>query len=331
VHIYHVDSVSSWLTKQSQSRCAPPPACTYQTLVHPRCNGAVSSILFVSSNIVVVSTGANTFCWKVPAIGSLQKPVLKWRYRSSENITSMEKLGSDTLILGSDKGRLIFISFQKSIKGALSSDPKPVILRELIPHTKLKEYPNDGSMGILKMSVDDSCSSAKVGVAKSKYTRATITWVTRGGWLLSTTLLLHQSEKIQAECQVHHEPPRVKVVNTEGETLQMASTTWSAPIEAMTTDSSPVFCFSDVPAVTRILPHHNKYVLMDSQATVTHSKTRRLLWKDFDYMDVDAAPSSIPLPKGCKRLPQTIAVHPSREWIVTGYADGKLVGFSPRG
>ena len=341
VHIYNVNHVSSWLSKQqNRNQFTPPPSFTHQTLVHTRCTGTVSCLLFVGKYTVVISMGCNTFCWKFPPMDSLQlkhKPVLKWRYRSSDNITCMEKLGSDTLVLGSDRGRFIFIPFEKSVKGALSSDPKPIVLRELFPHTKLREFPNDGNMGILKMSLDKTAQSesSKMSVTNSKFTRLTLRWVTRGGWLLSTTLTLplHKSDKLfQEECTIHHEPPRVKVVNAEGEPLQISKVSWSAPIEAMAADSAPGFCFSDVPSVTRVLPHHNKYVLTDSQkTTVTHSKARGLLWKDFSHGDAESSdPSFVPLPKGCRRLPQTIAVHPSREWIIAGFPDGQVVAMASR-
>ena len=113
---------------------------------------------------------------------------------------------------------------------------------------------------------------------------------------------------------------------------QISKVSWSAPIEAMAADSAPGFCFSDVPSVTRVLPHHNKYVLADSQkTTVTHSKARGLLWKDFSHGDAESsAPSFVPLPKGCRRLPQTIAVHPSKEWIIAGFPDGQVVAMASR-
>jgi hypothetical protein len=113
-----------------------------------------------------------------------------------------------------------------------------------------------------------------------------------------------ESPTIHRDCQVLHTPPKVEYRMADGTVIDNTATStsdnhnnkttakrtrattmtaYSLPPDPMradiTTSSSHLMVWSDVPAVTKVLPHHNKYVL-DTQPTVTRTNQRALLMRN---------------------------------------------------
>jgi hypothetical protein len=172
------------------------------------------------------------------------------------------------------------------------------------------------SMGVVNLRVEASSFAGCKGQCR-------ISWVTKCGWGLSVGL---DSPTKRRDCEVWHSSPKVEVRNADGEPVSLAKIAWSLPQEPVSVDTKSVFCWTDVPAVIRVLPHHNKYVV-DSQPRIIRSEKKALLWKDIVK---DGPTHTIPLPKEWRTLPRAIAVHPSHEWIVAGDSN-QLAVLSARG
>jgi hypothetical protein len=325
VHLYQVDRVSEWITKNQRNQFITPNISTYRRLAHQRSSGSVSSILFLTDDTIAYSTGDAVYCWSLPSTNSLNNPQLVWRMQqNTARISCMASFGLDMIVMGSDRGHLTIVNWKKCTKErAFSTEKRPTVLQEWMPYGKQTE-PKDGpveSMGVVNLRVE--ASSSADCTTSNNWRECRISWVTKCGWGLSVRI---DSPTKRRGCKVWHSSPKVQVRNADGEPVSLAKMAWSLPQEPVSVDTNPVFCWTDVPAVTRVLPHHNKYVV-DSQPRIIRSEKKALLWKDIVK---DGPTHTIPLPKEWKILPRAIAVHPSHEWIVAG--DGsQLAVLSARG
>eukprot|EP00537_Pseudo-nitzschia_pungens_P006161 CAMPEP_0172369462 /NCGR_PEP_ID=MMETSP1060-20121228/33072_1 /TAXON_ID=37318 /ORGANISM="Pseudo-nitzschia pungens, Strain cf. cingulata" /LENGTH=161 /DNA_ID=CAMNT_0013094399 /DNA_START=3 /DNA_END=485 /DNA_ORIENTATION=+ len=160
------------------------------------------------------------------------------------------------------------------------------------------------------MKVESSNQDCVVG--NRHWGRCRVMWVTQSGWLLST--ILESAVRVQENCRVHYASPKVVYKNADGSLIKTDKKSWSLPYNAVGVDLSNQLsgCWVQVPDVTRILSHHDKFVL-DSQPSTIVSKKRSLMVHGFgDEM------RSIPFPPNVNELPQSVAVHPSLEWIIVG-------------
>jgi hypothetical protein len=100
--------------------------------------------------------------------------------------------------------------------------------------------------------------------------------------------------------------------SSDGEPISSDRKNWSLPHQSVAVDMSiGMVCFTEVPAVTHTLSHHDKFVL-DSQPHIVRSNKRALIMQSLQ------GKKSITLPSAVTNLPQTLVVHPSHEWIVLG-------------
>lgn len=209
---------------------------------------------------------------------------------------------------------MCLIDWTKRTKVTLSfsHEYRPKVLQSWVPHDHLQAPNKDSSlrnkMGIMKMRVQTSNQECTLG--KRNWGRCRVQWVTQCGWLLSMTL---DSLRIPDKCSIHYSSPKVVFKNADGSLIDTQRRTWSLPYGATGFDLSnqgPA-CLVGVPAVTKILSHHDKFVL-DSQPQVLVSSQRVLVVHGDDQVHF------IPFPGAVKDLPQVLAVHPSLEWIVVG-------------
>jgi hypothetical protein len=201
-----------------------------------------------------------------------------------------------------------------------------------------------------KRNTADS-TTTRTAAAATTWGRCRITWVTISGWLLSTVLessppnnngsgSIKQAMMIHSSFyQVLHAPPKVQYRNADGDLIPPTTNTmrhnyssWSLPADPIAVDKTHsnhlLCCWSDVPAVTNILPHHDQYVL-DSQPRVVRSQQRALLYRTITNNGTSTTTTqqtTMTLP--VSKAPQAIAVHPGGgphlEWIVMG-VDHRLV------
>jgi hypothetical protein len=303
VHLYNVDRVSTWLTKHPRNAALVPPKRTYIHLSYPRTCGSASTVHFLDPQTVFVGIGTTVYCWK------LQKDMtsLAWRYQPPASISCVAPFGSNMLLLGTNRGHLCLLNWKKYTRErAFSSENRPIVIQEWIPHAKLKSLNQEqrNRMGIIKMKVE---TNSRIGENETPWGCCRISWVTSGGWLLS---LVVESPMERGDCQICHATPLVQYLNPDGTSTETKKQEWSQPQDPIgVCMNSRMICWSDVPAVTKILPHHNKYVL-DTQRRIVRSGKRALLYRD------EGTTHSIKLPG--KDMPQTVAIHPGLEWIVMG-------------
>jgi hypothetical protein len=213
-------------------------------------------------------------------------------------------------------------------------------------------------------AIPDLSNASKQGTDGSRkreywYGRCRILWLTQCGWGLSMTVDLpsprsSSRRRTNETCCVWHAPPKLILQNAEGMVIDtrtnqcskdgnnnLHDNLWSLPLQPVASDCSSssgshssacntnngnatITCWTSVPAVTKILPHHNKYVL-DSQPRILRESKSVLFWKDWRRSSTSSDDGSqgeedvqaIPIPKSWT-TPTMIAVHPSREWIVVG-------------
>ncbi len=317
--MYDVDRVARWLSKQidpgTNAGASTPPQTTHRSLTVPGIHGTVTDVVFLQNDHVVASIGKMMFCWK------LSKKIqaasqLVWRFQPPSRVTAIAPLGSNLVVVGTSQGHLSILNWTIHNKEhSFSNERRPLVLQTWIPHTGLKEVKDDNRLqiGILKLRIEPgihtTLDAAAAGDEHWGICRAT--WVTQGGWLLSTTM---ESPTVRGGCFVHHATPKVTYQNTDGEVINTHRQAWSIPQEPVGVHLSDyAVCLAEVPAVTNILSHHNKFVL-DSQPSIIRSRNRSVLIQSRH----DRCLNSISLPGSIKKIPQTFAVHPTLEWIAVG-------------
>mmetsp|Transcript_24210 Transcript_24210/g.57044 ORF Transcript_24210/g.57044 Transcript_24210/m.57044 type:complete len:714 (-) Transcript_24210:1348-3489(-) len=328
--IYNVDQIGRWISKNpSRNNRRPPPQATYKRIVLQRVTGSVSGIMFLDIQNIVVSVGRVLYRWKLPPsnkkkVRQLQPKLhqksmavgnLVWRYQPPSHVTSMARLGSNLIVAGTNHGHMCLINWTKQITVTLSfsHEHRPKVLQIWIPHDSLAAPNEDKAlrnrMGIMKLRVETSNQECVVG--KRHWGRCLVKWVTRSGWLLSTIL---ESTRIHDNCNINYSSPRVVFKNADGSIINGESKSWSLPYSRIGADfpSQGQICFIGVPSVTKVLSHHDKFVL-DSQPNTILSK-KIIMMVDGN----DDGIQKIPLPGVVRHLPQTLAVHPTFEWIVIG-------------
>lgn len=302
--------------------CSPPPPTTHRSLVVPRINGTVNDVVFLRSDHLVGSIGTMMVCWKLPK--RIQSPAtLIWRFQPPSRATSMAPLRSNLLVAGTNQGHLIILNWTVHTKErSFSNDRRPVVLHTWVPHIGLKETRDDNQlrMGILKLRIDPGFHTTTTATTNLDATAVAgdehwglcqATWVTQGGWLLSTTF---GSPTFRGRCFVHHATPRVTYQNADGEVINTQKISWSLPQEPVAVHLlDNAICLTEVPAVTNVLAHHNNFVL-DSQPSIIRSRNRAILIQSRH----DRSLHTITLPGSITKIPQTIVVHPTLEWIVVG-------------
>ena len=326
--IYNVDRVARWLSKDpSRNSRLPPPHKTHQSIFLQRVTGSISEILFLDAQNLLISVGNILFRWKrdqqkqsrlnhQQQNGTMASGILVWRYQPPSSVTSMATIGSNLAIVGTNRGHLCLIDWTKRTKVTLSfsHEHRPKVLQTWVPHDRLKAPREDKSlrnrMGITRIRVESSNQECVVG--KRHWGHCRVMWVTQSGWLLST--ILESSVRIQENCFVHYASPKVVYKNADGSLIDTVRRTWSLPYNTIGVDLSNQLsaCWVGVPNVTRILSHHDKFVL-DSQPSTVVSR-RRFLMIHGHGNEI----RNIPFPGIVKDLPQAVAVHPSREWILVG-------------
>jgi len=297
-----------------------------------RVTGSVNEVIFLDKENVAISVGRILFCWKLSMqsknVGRQQRgPLIQgslvWRYQPPSHVTSMASLGSNLVVIGTNQGHMCLVDWTKRTKVSLSfsHEHRPKVLQTWIPHDRLRAPKEDKSlrkmMGITKLKVETSNQECIVG--EQHWGRCRVKWVTQSGWLLSTIL---DSTRRHHDCIVHYSSPEVLFKNNDGTPISTNQKSWSLPYNRVGIDLSSnqvLACFVGVPTVTKILSHHDKFVL-DSQPNTIVSKEI-----SFIVHDMDNDTHKISFPGVVKELPQALAVHPSLEWIVIGVRNKLLV------
>ena len=290
----------------------------------PRVTGSVGEILFLDHQNVFVSVGRILFRWQLSLPdnhkGRQQRvPVttgtLVWRYQPPSPVTSMAPIGSNLVIIGTNRGHMCLIDWTKRTKVTLSfsHEHRPKVLQSWVPHDRLKAPNEDiglkNKMGITKIRVETSNQECMLG--ERHWGRCRVKWVTQSGWLLSMIL---DSVKIPDNCNVHYSSPEVVFRNADGSLISTERKSWSLPYNATGIDLSNQVpaCLVGVPTVTKILSHHDKFVLDSQPSTLVSNQHVLVVHGNDDEVH------NIPFPGAVKDLPQALAVHPSLEWIVVG-------------
>jgi hypothetical protein len=116
VHLYQVDRVSEWITRNQRNQFSTPTMSTYRSLAHQRSSGSVSSILFLTEDTIAFSAGVAVYCWSLPSMNSLNNPQLLWRMQNAARISCMAPFGLNMVVTGSDRGHLAIVDWKRCTK-----------------------------------------------------------------------------------------------------------------------------------------------------------------------------------------------------------------------
>ena len=281
---------------------------------------------FANEDTLLVNLGKILYCWK--NIQNALATTLAWRYQPSAKVTSISPVllhhpkssSNDLIVLGTDHGQLIVLNFQKITKErAFSSQHRPIVLQEWTPHRK---SPAGGSR-ILQLYARATSSTRNSKNNHTALGRVEFSWVTAQGWLLSTNLSVlpntTSGNRAATTDTVVHTPPRVEVYNADGERIEVSGQhkTYSSPKDPVVAYhcNNNGWYFSHVPQTTKILPHHNKYVLQsnitDIQTSSSEKSKALLFWNNSKVQKMK-------LPSGINHTPSVVAVHPDGEWMALG-------------
>jgi hypothetical protein len=309
--IFNLNRVAEWLSKDTTNQHRNPPVATYRSIDIPKFPGGIQNILFTDSENVLLSTcKAMLYRYRL-AKKSGDRSTLIWRYQSSSNITSMARIGCNVVVAGTVKGELCLLDWTiYSKERSFSNDHRPKILRRFVPHDGLIPPRQDvllgKRMGIIEVRTQTTNSTSQVG--EGAWGRCCISWVTQCGWILS--VVLASPTIILDACKVIHSTPKTIYKNADGTFVDNGQQSWSLPQTSVATClSHDLICVVDVPTVTKVLSHHDKFVL-DSQPNIIRSKQRYLI------VHSEQGKRRISLPKNIGRIPQNLTIHPSREWMV---------------
>jgi hypothetical protein len=310
-NVFNLHRVTAWLPKgTTHHQHRIPPETTYRCIDIPRFTGGIRNILFTDyENVVLSTSNAMLYRYKL-AKSSGRRSTLIWRYQSSSDVTSMAQIGSNVVVAGTVHGELCLLDWTKHCKErSFSNDQRPIILRRFVPHDGLTPPREDillgKRMGILELRTQTASSTCQTG--KEEWGRCCISWVTQCGWILSVVL---ESPTIRDTCKVIHSTPKTIYKSADGTIIDVGQQSWSLPQSAVGVHLSyDVICMVDVPTVTKVLSHHDKFVL-DSQPNITRSKQKSLI------VYSEQGKRKIYLPNNICRLPQSLTLHPSREWMV---------------
>lgn len=310
VHLYDVGQVSA------QQQLYPRLAAPFRK-VDALSSGHVSDFVFVDGgDRMILSCDDVLCCWSI--VG--ETPSLIWKYRWKP-LSSMVSLCKDVLVLGSKHGHLALLNWKKTQRNAFSLKASPTILDEWISYRGL-DVPSSSAMGIQHLRIE---TLVDCQADSDNWGHCRLSWVTACGWALSTTLC--STTKRTGRSKINYATKPIQCLNFNREIVKESKRSWSYNGGVVVSDGTKsVFCWSKAAEVTKVLPHHNKYVL-DSQARFevqTDSKPT-LLWKG----TFDDRLFSIPLSKR-KGPPTAIAVHPSHEWVIVGTRSNGLYAVNSR-
>ncbi|KAG7367040.1 hypothetical protein IV203_029710 [Nitzschia inconspicua] len=313
VMVFDIDRLAQWLSKDSARQNQIPPERTYRGMDIPRFSGEIKEILLSDAeNILVSTSNAMLYRYMFPKKSGVAATQI-WRYQSASNVTSMAQIGYNLVVAGTVYGQICLLDWTRHSKErSFSRDQRPKILRHFVPHEALLAPREDillgKRMGVLKLTTQTTNSSGEAGM--NHWGRCRITWATQCGWLLTMEL---ESPNNLSSCHVIHQTPTIIHKNADGTIIQTGKKSWSLPQHSVGVDFSEhcTICITDVPSVTKILTHHDKFVL-DSQPNVIRSKKRSLTFYS------DQGRQAIKLPKSIAAVPQSLTVHPNREWLIIG-------------
>ena len=152
VHLYNVERVSVWQSRKQRNLVSIPPKKTFISLSFPRVCGSANVVSFLDPETVFVGIGTTVYSWKLQK----DQTTLAWRFQPPSSVTCASPFGPNLLLLGTAKGHFCLLNWKRYTKErAFSSENRPIVIQEWIPHTKLKDVTPEQrrTMGILKMKV----------------------------------------------------------------------------------------------------------------------------------------------------------------------------------
>jgi hypothetical protein len=148
---------------------------------------------------------------------------IQWKWRDSRVFTRIQPLGTNTVLLTSDR-EWVALDWKHCTRTPFSSEKTPTISKSW----------NLGSVRALSLEQEQYCK-----------------WVSAEGWVMSVDL--HRS----TEKRILHGPPPLLIQTTPDETKK--SSQFSQPLQAVAAcATSSLVVWETVPQVTHILPHHDR-------------------------------------------------------------------------
>ena len=308
-------------------------------------------------------------------------PIQRKSSLNQVSISSLQAIGKEHLVAGSTRGHLAVIQWKRVIATKATSSfsiatavkvPSPTVVCQLLPHTSMdqQQIPSENIqdpsiMGVRHLRVDLDylpAPAGKTSVSSSAEPKApveteyeqlcgrfSIQWITKCGWVMEVDLVASPSTSWEGykvrrgKARALHRTPLVQTkLACGGIVTTRQKLEWSLPRESLASDASGrLMCWQNVPAVTRVLPHHDQRVL-DDQPSLTRDElesnnfclmlrgSAKTTLNSLPLGPNDGAPVGTPsihslvLPKRRGR-PKLISVDPlNQEWAIVATASEQL-------
>jgi hypothetical protein len=284
-----------------------PTFRTYTIAKNRDCN---MNVVFVDNGERIVAFSGETLACYL--LTNPSKPVWTFTWR---RMSAIVKLDSSFVLLGSTTGHFAVLDWKTLQRTSFSNKPSPVLVDEWLSCKGL-QHPGNSWMGIRQISIDKNfTASTDCALSKSRGVFK-LTWTTTCGWVLSMNFKVTKARKGTANLRFSTKP--VRVVTAEGETVeQLSDASWSLPSEqCLACSSNEMIVWVKVPDARRILPHHDRRIMGETQPRLIQADAKpglNLMWLD----SKESKTRSITLSKR-RGFPSALAIHPSNEWIVVG-------------
>ena len=281
------------------------------------------NIMFVAADTMIVSSADRIVCVTLRnscrRIGGVIAPSQLWSMTWKENtVSSIVSLGSGLVALGSTKGCLSVIHWQKTQKATFAAAPQPMILSSWFSGSSIR-HPGSQHMGIHHLGVEQILERSH------SFGSVIISWVTTCGWAMSTCIDLKDGQPLKPTKVLQRTTP-VRCMNQRNEYIDIGKKTWSLPSKNLCVGSTDQYiCWERVPDIVQVLPDHDKFVLSDRPRIVSIAEHPSL-----NLIDRKTAQTySVHLGKGAKQV-ISVAVHMSMEWILVSTVEDGVRFYSCR-
>eukprot|EP00977_Amphora_coffeiformis_P014097 scaffold3849_cov179-Amphora_coffeaeformis.AAC.35 len=282
------------------------------------------NLLFLEADTMIVTAGEEMACISTrkstQRSGGIIVPSVKWSMTWKNNtISSLTRLTSNLVLLGSLDGNLSVVSSTKTQKVSFATVASPVVLHSWFSGNALR-HPGSQHMGIYHLGVENEPIQNKC------FGDVRATWVTACGWTVAAVIDIKDGKPVNPSTVLHRTAP-VQCKNHRNEPIDLGKKGgWSLPAQKLgMTGTGDYLCWERVPDIVQILPDHDKFVVDNRprRVTIPGQSTLHVMNRHTGQRD------KLLLGKGSKQI-LAIAMHSSHEWVLVSTAEDGIRFYNAR-
>ena len=273
------------------------------------------NLLFLTTDTMIVTAGEKMACISTrkstQRTGGIIVPSVKWSMTWKNNtISSLTRVTSDLVLLGSFEGNLSVVSSTKTQKVSFATVARPVVLHSWFTGNALR-HPGSKHLGIHHLAVENE------PIQDRAFGDIRATWVTTCGWTMSTLIDIRDGKPVGPSTVLHRTAPLVCKDHRNEHVDLGRKGGWSLPSQNLCmTGTGEYLCWERVPGIVQILPDHDKFVVENRprRVVIPGQPTLHVMNRQTGQKD------NLLLGKGSKQI-LAIAMHKSHEWVLVSTAE----------